>query len=1024
MRKIIQNIPIRSVKGYAIATLVLIFSLFATIFFFAANNSDNATQIAKQLAAEQGKQKATYIEVTLDSYAEFLDVSAITLGEIISNEVGGFDGEVAADYMKSLRNNHNIRNVAIVSREGVGRNANGQVYNVKNRDYYIKGIHGQSGYTWVFGSKNADETMLVYYTPVTYEIAGVPGSAVLVGYFAKDKLEELLKTEVGGFEAPTFLCVEEGKILGASGFGFNSTQLKEFYTYSKSFKSEDFQKGAEKAFKERNQFVFEYKKGSRTGCGTITPFENYDMVIFQVLDSNTSTDLLQNITNSGRMLILSFILIFVIFGTFISIKALKSRDAIVKAARNARYVARAIEESMYCFYLLDFKKGEYEYIQGKNIITESLGDKGSLAKVTRFFENEIESEEIKKTLKETFAKGIIEEEENLKVCYKSTDSEPRWENLSFVVVEKENEHPTKVLAVVQDATIFKNQEEESLFRQRLVQRLAEDFTTIFTYNANTRKINLIRTVDGLSDGLMDSITLDTDEGSVFHKYVSEKVNEDYREGFALCINKEYMTEKMRKQGKYFYNYKVDLDGEEKYYQLKVTTIPNTEDWLIGFADVDEVMRGEIQQRELLKGALVEAENASKAKSQFLSSMSHDIRTPMNAIIGFTTLAQSHFADTNLVKEYLDKILTSSKHLLGLINDILDMSRIESGKVSLDLASHKVSDIMNEVETLFSEQAVSKSIELTMETEIEHDFVYCDKLRLNQVLINIVGNSMKFTPEGGKISVSLHENSSELRGFNIYEFKISDTGIGMSPEFLKNIWTPFERERTSTVSGIVGTGLGMSITKSIIELMQGDIRVESEVGKGSTFYVSVSLKQAEQQVSEEVLKSEESKEVGTEEMSAAELLAHAKETFSSGKRVLLVEDNEINREIALALLEDAGIETDYAEDGKYALEKLEEAPSDAYDLILMDIQMPIMNGYDTSVAIRKLEDKTNATIPIIAMTANAFDEDVRKALESHMNGHLAKPINVRLLYEILKKVFATEKDTIARKRVAGEDWAIE
>ena len=401
-----------------------------------------------------------------------------------------------------------------------------------------------------------------------------------------------------------------------------------------------------------------------------------------------------------------------------------------------------------------------------------------------------------------------------------------------------------------------------------------------------------------------------------------------------------------------------------------------------------------KMNQALSEAVRAAETANRAKSTFLSNMSHDIRTPMNAIIGFTTLAVSSIDNKNKVKDYLSKILSSSNHLLSLINDILDMSRIESGKLHLEETEVSLSEVLHDLKTIISGQIYAKQLELYMDAmDVANEDVYCDKTRLNQVLLNLLSNAVKFTPAGGTVSVRLKQFPGPTKGSALYEFRIKDNGIGMSQEFVQKIFSPFERERTSTVSRIQGTGLGMAITKNIVDMMGGTVEVQTEQGKGTEFTVRLPLRirPAHRRV-EKIPELE------------GPVLPAARADFRD-RRILLVEDNELNSEIAAEILSQYGFQVDTAKNGAEAVEKVQHSKPGDYDLVLMDVQMPVMNGYEATTRIRGLSDPALAKITIFAMTANAFEEDKRKALECGMDGFLSKPIVVEELIGTLQKNLA-------------------
>ena len=393
---------------------------------------------------------------------------------------------------------------------------------------------------------------------------------------------------------------------------------------------------------------------------------------------------------------------------------------------------------------------------------------------------------------------------------------------------------------------------------------------------------------------------------------------------------------------------------------------------------------------------VKAEESSQAKTTFLSNMSHDIRTPMNAIIGYITIAEREDNGEKELREYLGKIKTSSHHLLALINDVLEMSRIESGKMDLEPVEVDLKKTLLEVKDMFSTQMEQKKIDFNVDvSNIRNRYVYCDKNRFNRVLLNLLSNAYKFTPEGGTVSVIAWQIGDVTDSYAQYELRVADSGIGMTKEFADKVFEAFERERTSTVSGIQGTGLGMAITKSIVDLMGGTIEVNTAPDCGTEFVISIKFKIMDNQVD------------GSDEAYTANDGADNEEAESvdfSKMRVLLVDDMEINREIAVMLLEEElGFTVETAENGKEAFDKVAASEPGYYDLVLMDIQMPVMDGYTATENIRKLDNQKLADIPIVAMTANAFSEDVKKAKDTGMNAHIAKPIDIDNVVNTLKEV---------------------
>lgn len=397
----------------------------------------------------------------------------------------------------------------------------------------------------------------------------------------------------------------------------------------------------------------------------------------------------------------------------------------------------------------------------------------------------------------------------------------------------------------------------------------------------------------------------------------------------------------------------------------------------------------VKQEQLAEAA----QAANKSKTSFLFNMSHDIRTPMNAIIGFAKLAQNAKCSTEQMHSYLSKILVASQHLLSLINDILEMSRIESGKITLEPVPTSWNEMLQELQTIMQEQIESKKQSFTMSiAPLTHDYVMIDKLRMEQVLVNLVSNASKYTPEHGSIRVELAQYPAAKPNHALYKLSVIDDGMGMSEDFVKKIFSPFERANSTTVSKIQGTGLGMSITKSIVDLANGTIDVKSKLGEGTEIIVAITL----------CLCTDA--EAATQNAKQRDMQqAQAEQPDFKGKRLLVVEDNKLNREITVTILEQTGIITEQAEDGSVAVKMVKEAAPGYYDLILMDIQMPIMDGYEATKQIRALPDKRLAQLPIIAVSANAFEEDKKASLAAGMDGHIAKPINVPDLFALMQKL---------------------
>ena len=469
-------------------------------------------------------------------------------------------------------------------------------------------------------------------------------------------------------------------------------------------------------------------------------------------------------------------------------------------------------------------------------------------------------------------------------------------------------------------------------------------------------------------------------------YMSLCVHEDDWDDFSQKTQYETVLAEIRKKPVYNVIYRRHYNGKIEYFKISYALVDESiasTNFVMGFKNINDLVLADHKRNEELA-----AEQANSAKTQFLNSMSHDIRTPMNAIIGFTSLAASHMDKPEVLQAYLQKISIASEHLLALINDVLDMSRIESGKMRILEKPLHLSELLQEIRTIIQPDIAAKQLDFVVDTiDVVHEHIIADRLRLTQVLLNILGNGVKFNKVGGLISLQIKEERNAPEGCAKYKFVIRDTGIGMSKEFQKHIFEPFARAETATVSGIQGTGLGMAITKKIVDMMNGTITVKSKLGEGTEFDVCLTFRIA-----------------GGRKEAARPLPVQTEadiEAALQGKHILLVEDNKLNQEIAQTILTEAGFVVDTADDGTVAVDKLSKAAAGQYDLVLMDIQMPLMDGYEATRQIRALNTEI-ASIPIIAMTANAFDEDKEKALATGMNGHLAKPINICLLKKAIAK----------------------
>ena len=502
-------------------------------------------------------------------------------------------------------------------------------------------------------------------------------------------------------------------------------------------------------------------------------------------------------------------------------------------------------------------------------------------------------------------------------------------------------------------------------------------------NLKTKKIELVKRSREMDMGIKEN-TADWDpQFKIIEDIIAEPFVQKYMEFFdiqtmaARLHNKESMSSEFKKKdGSWFLSMVVPQSYDKNG---NVTSV------LFANRDVTDEKLRELKQEEELREAKLKAECANKAKSSFLLNMSHDIRTPMNAIIGYAELASRHLQETDKLGRYLEEIQICGKELLSMLGNVLDLARIENNKVEMEYTVSNVHECFENCVIMFQQQAESKNQTISLTEQIMYPYVYMDEPHLSEVCFNIISNAIKYTNTGGWISCNVVQKSCEKEDWCNMIISITDNGIGMSEEFQKRIFETFERERNTTSSHIEGSGIGMGITKKLVELMDGTIEVKSKQGKGSTFTVTIPCRKA------------------SEDDSLVKKNSNLRnKNCLNGVRILLVEDNEINTEIATELLTEEGCIVETANDGVACIDMIEKADADYYKMILMDIQMPVMNGYDATLAIRKMKDTKKARIPIIAMTANAFAEDAQKGLSVGMNAHVAKPVDMNILVPTMLK----------------------
>ncbi len=978
-----MNYPKKERNYGFIAQIIMLAVLIAFLAFaflsFIRSNSSRIIEQNNQFIEAAAEQTADHFNDLLRS-AQTNASMASHVYELLKMET--LDASALADII-----DHSIFDYAeFISKDGTDLTAKGETADLSDREYFIDGMSGKSGRCVIHNSRITNETLLIFYTPFRHdgEIVGVL-SCILRG----DTLREMLSTSYFGVQGATYLLERDGSVIISVGTSEEPSNLTEYFKETGNISDDDL-KLFEDALDSTNDIdfnSFNYQGKSGSGSAYITVLEGGDWFLVESFPSSVTGEMTSRANSAGIRLMIMLLIAFLAYLAYLVIKNMLQRRKLLTENKEILNIIDATSQLFTRFALVDYERNAYEYLENKK---STAPEKGSYTELMSYLSKRyIESGDGEKTadvISPEYVKShLTKDVPYLQHEYEIDMNGRRWENVSIICISRKNGKPERVLYAIQDVTALKEREQ--------------------------------------------------------------------------------------------------------------------------------------QIRLALKNSTEAAEAANRAKSDFLARMSHDIRTPMNAIMGMTAVAAMHIDDKERLTDCLSKITISSRHLLALINDVLDMSKIESGKVSLSEEPFSIADMVDSVVTIIKAQVKPKRQDLKVHiNEIDHENVIGDHLRLRQVLLNILGNAVKFTPEEGKINFEIRECESRINGMACFEFVCEDNGMGMDKEFLKTIFDPFSR--AGNAKSIEGTGLGMPITRNIVRMMSGEISVESEPGKGSKFTVRLHLKIQARDAEdikaladlavlvadddkdscvttcdilsgigmkpEYVLSGREAvsktveahdsgrgysalildwkmpgmdgvetareirKKIGDElpililsaydwtdieaearqagiqafiekPLFRSRLIYALKSVLSEdseegnklvpddlknaefkGRRVLLVEDNELNLEIATELLSYTGVEVESAENGQVAVDKFKASGEGYYDLVFMDIQMPVMNGYEAAVNIRALDRQDSGKVPIIAMTANAFSDDIFKAHEAGMNDHISKPVEVEKLIEALRK----------------------
>ncbi|MCI8855618.1 MAG: response regulator [Clostridiaceae bacterium] len=1113
--------------------LILLAAICLLFHWYSSANSQWIELRNLNYAIDSAQQTALRIDSELTNAQRRVRNYAYCLSETLN------EPNISTKMLRELEENSDFDALHFANAAGVNMASDGSITNSLDRSYFTSGMRGESGDSVIFESRMTDETMMVYYAPLRYQ--GDTFGILMGLYFAEDYLKEMLSTSYFGEEAGVFLCTRDGRVIATSAEGTYDRPLPDHLRDIGMIDAQTAE-GAWDVFldgSDKQGFICAPNCGTDNLCVINVP--NSEYVLVQTFPQNVTQTMIADANHIGMILQISLIGLFVMYILALLLQARRHRRILESENREMGYVINGVSALFTRFILADLEEDTYHYLAGTTPEYRELAASGQYQDFTSHFCSRLTKEEDRQRFqtlldRRTVADGLdgnTNIQYEYKICQKDSEE---WEHLNIICLERKAGQASKALILRQNITALKEKELQTQARISLADRKERQYRIAISSNAFcTFEFNLtqdlitqdiVRVIDGRTVSLLERVGLSAPcPASLCFEKWEEFILDESLDEYRTNISTEHLRQHFEagetevtvdywgwvaagQQICVRQSFIMTLDGDTGDIMVLVVS-----------KDITAQVRRQREQTQALQEALLQAQHANKAKTTFLSNMSHDIRTPMNAIIGFTTIAVSHIDNRRQVEDCLRKVLSSSNHLLSLINDILDMSRIESGKVQIKEQECNLSELTHNLVNIIQPQVKAKQLDLFIDTfDVVNEDVIADALKLSQIFVNLLSNAVKYTPAGGTVSFRIAQQATFHRGYGDYVFTVKDNGIGMSPEFVEHIFEPFEREASATKSGIQGTGLGMSITRNIVEMMGGVINVQSEKNKGSEFQVKLSLRLQDVRKNTELIQEleglralvvdddcdscesvvklleqlglraewttsgkeavhraksasrqndsyhtyiidwqmpelsgietarriratigqeapiiiltaydwsdieEEAREAGItafcakplfmSDLKSALLVANNliekeearswTEADFSGRRILLVEDNELNREIAEAILEETGFTVESAPDGTDAVAMVRQSEPHYYDAILMDVQMPVMDGYEATRTIRALPREDAENIPIIAMTANAMEEDKEAALKNGMNDHIAKPLDIDLFLSVLGK----------------------
>ena len=960
---------------FLLSAIIILFQWYTT------RNRERIEERNKNYAADSAQLKAVQIDGELSNALSRIGTYAFFVEEGLS------EPEVSAQMLKKIEDSSMFDTVMFTDKNGIDHASDGRTADVTERMFFQDGMLGGSNIEIIFDPHLADETMSCFYAPIHYEgeVIGVLRGAFL----AEEHLQSMLATTYFGEAAGVYLCTSEGSVIASSnGSGAYTGNLVDALI-SDGVIDEGTAVKVKEVFKNGGKGAFVCEPDCKTDNICITYLDDNNFVLVQTFPKDVTQEMIRIENLIGIQLEAILIGLFAMYIVMLLIRARREKKLLEEQNREMGYIINGVRTLFNRFTVVNLETDTYRYLAGTKPENSNIAVSGPYEDLIEHLCSIMIEETDRRELAESISRDAVIEalEFQNDIRFEShvlRGGSPEWEHVNIICLERKEGRASKILFIRQNVTELKKKEMQIQAEMSLANRkerqyriaIASSAFSTFEFNLTKDLIenDVVRIIDGQQVSLLERAGLKAPckASECFERWKKFVLDESKKE-FSQVVNIDYLKERYE-QG----DAEVDVDywgmeagGEQMCVRQSfvMTQDNDTDDIMVMVVskEITEQVKKQREQTQALQDALLQAQHANKAKSTFLSNMSHDIRTPMNAIIGFTTIAVSHIDNKDQVRECLQKVLSSSNHLLSLINDILDMSRIESGRVQIKEQECNISEIMHNLVNIIQPQVKAKQLELFIDTfEVVNEDVIADALKLNQVFINLLSNAVKYTPAGGTVTFRIMQKTTFRHGYGDYIFTIKDNGIGMSPEFVEHIFEPFERETTVTQSGIQGTGLGMAITKNIIEMMSGTIKVESETGKGSTFTVELSLKLQDVEKNAEQIKE------------------------LHGLRALVVDDDFNICDSVSKMLKQLGMRAEWTTSGREAAyrAKIAYEEGDSYHTYIIDWQMPETSGIETA---RKIRNAVGEEAPIIILTAYDWTDIEEDARAAGVTAFCAKPL---------------------------------